>query len=246
MAITREELESILDKKLHPITQSMQFINDHYEQMVKTVAELQQTNTEIREENKILKSQVLSLSNDLKQQKTSLDEQEQYNRRDCLEIKGIPFQHEENANEIVKAVGSLVDVDISDEDISVCHRLPVNNRPNRGGGTHSPPKPPTLIVKFVRREVRDKLYKARIDLKGKSTRDLYRFEAGADNRIYIAESLTKKKKELFTACLTEKRNLKFMSIWSNYGRIYIRMSRETRPVYISSVSDLAKLKAYVE
>ena len=49
---------------------------------------------------------------------------EQYTRRECVEISGIPQKPDESTNTIVKQLGKAVGVEIADIDISVSHRLP--------------------------------------------------------------------------------------------------------------------------
>ena len=56
---------------------------------------------------------------------------------------------------------------------------------------------PAIIVKFVRREVRENFYRGRKRLKSASTADLGFSEA---KKIYINESLTQKNEELFKDC----------------------------------------------
>ena len=46
------------------------------------------------EENASLRTQILSITNDLKQAKKSLNDLEQFTRRDCTEIRGIPLSEE--------------------------------------------------------------------------------------------------------------------------------------------------------
>ena len=48
----------------------------------------------------------------------SLDEQEQYQRRDCVEIKGIPTTEDENTSDLVVQVADLLDVEL-EESVSV-------------------------------------------------------------------------------------------------------------------------------
>ena len=50
--------------------------------------------------------------------KEPLNKQEQYTQRDCLEIRGLPATTTENTNDLVKAVGKLIGVEIKDNDIS--------------------------------------------------------------------------------------------------------------------------------
>ena len=57
---------------------------------------------------------------------------------------------------------------------------------------------PAIIVKFVRREMRESLYQARKRLKSITTAD---FDFSVDKKIFINESLTPRNKELFKVCL---------------------------------------------
>ena len=79
--------------------------------------------------NKILEATVhiperqnLSVERQLCTHLEESSEKDQYGRRQCLEIRGIPFPEtpaDENTDDVVKQVGKLVDVNISDQDISV-------------------------------------------------------------------------------------------------------------------------------
>ena len=56
-----------------------------------------------------------------------VDNLEQYIRRDCLEIRGIPAQEEETwaaLNETVQRIGEVMEIQVKDRDISISHRLP--------------------------------------------------------------------------------------------------------------------------
>ena len=123
MALTREDLEEILeqklDKKLDPILKSVQFMSERLDEMTRKLDKLEQEKTEILRESHRLKSECLHLSNELNQVKTNLNDLEQYTRRDCLEIRGIPIQTDrEDTDEIVKKVGEMVGVSIESKDIS--------------------------------------------------------------------------------------------------------------------------------
>ena len=60
-----------------------------------------------------------------------MDENEQYDRRQNLEIAGIPSKTGENTNKIVQEVAKLMNVNLTEDLISTSHRLPVSQRPNR-------------------------------------------------------------------------------------------------------------------
>ena len=74
----------------------------------------------------------------MNQMKAEFDDQEQYIRRDCLEIRWIPIPSaKDDTNQIIKNVGSIVDVPIEDNDISISHRMKSENAV------------PPIIVKFT-------------------------------------------------------------------------------------------------
>ena len=96
--ITTERLEKILDEKLNPLSEQLKealatvkTLNTKIEQMEDTFGMLQEENKALKQEQVSLKAQVLRSANDLKLVQKSLNDLEQYTRRDCLEIRGIPL-----------------------------------------------------------------------------------------------------------------------------------------------------------
>ena len=77
-----------------------------------------------------------------------------------MELQGIPTSAQEDLNEIVKNIGSIVDVCIEDKDISSSHRL------------KSDSATPPIIFKFTCRCFRDHLYKARSKLNDLTIEDI--------------------------------------------------------------------------
>ena len=57
-------------------------------------------------------------------------------------------------------------------------------------------------------------------------------------RFFIAESLTRKNKELFKKCLDARKSLNCKFIWTNQGRIYLRESSDTPAKLIAVVKDI--------
>lgn len=73
---------------------------------------------------------------------------EQYSRRDCVEIKGIPVN--KNTDDVVIDVAKLMDVPLKSEDISISHRLPQS----KNSKYH-----PIIMAKFTSRKARYMLQK---------------------------------------------------------------------------------------
>ena len=119
------------------------------------------------QENKQLKTDNLNLSNNIKMNRATINNLEQYTRRECIEISGIPVQPEENTDEIVIDLGSQMGISLNHCDISVSHRLPKSGNSNSNANLV-----PKIIAKFVRRSVRDDYYKARKNLRSITTADL--------------------------------------------------------------------------
>lgn len=197
-AITKDVLASILDDKLKPIMSTMEglkesvhFISDKFDTITKNFDELEKRFSATELENKHLKAEVLRLSSIVEHHSVQINDIEQYSRRDCVEIAGVPEGEQENTNELVMKIGNLIGVNINESDISVSHRLPKPSYSSRAreGMPGFNTNHPKIIVKFVRRVTKEQFYRARKHLKDKSTRDIG-FSTASVNKIFISESLT--------------------------------------------------------
>ena len=127
----------------------------------------------------------------------------EYLRRDCLEISGVPPSTNYTCNEVVMAVGEAIGIQVKEEDISTSHPLPTFNKD----------APPKLIVKFTRRDTRNSFYTNRRKLIDKKICHLPKLGCTEENSIYISESLTRYKKELFREVNKWRKRIK----WSIFG-----------------------------
>ena len=88
----------------------------------------------------------------------AVDQGEQYSRRNCLRITGVPEEATENTDEIVLKLAFDLGTDIRLSDIDRSHRF--------GRIDSARARPRDIIVKFATRQ---KLYKVRSSLKDKVT-----------------------------------------------------------------------------
>ena len=65
-----------------------------------------------------------------------------------MEISGVPRSESYSSNDIVRSVGKLIGIQVTDGDISTAHPVPSFK-------TDALPK---IVVKFVRRDVRNRFY----------------------------------------------------------------------------------------
>ena len=85
---------------------------------------LKDENKILQDENKTLKATIHSIESSLESVTRANNDLEQYTRRECVEIRRIPVAanpSEEQTNNIVKDVGKLLGVDITENYISVSH-----------------------------------------------------------------------------------------------------------------------------
>ena len=169
-ALTAEALTMILDKKLEenlrPFHQAMDdlklsvnFVSEKFDSLTMRVSEMEGKCEEALTENKFLKAEILRLSNVVKQHSEVISNIEQYSRRDCVEISGLPEESDEDTNALTIKVGSLMGLKINESDISVSHCLPLKRqsqsyssrlRPRAGAVSNTVDQHPKIIVKFVR------------------------------------------------------------------------------------------------
>ena len=121
-----KDLESLLESKLKPIqTQAPHHSRldalfkkvDNYKALQARLDSLEARNASLEAENAKLVSKLQFCE-------ASLNNLEQYSRRECVEISGIPETEDENTKEIAIKVGSLIGVHITESDLSVSHLLP--------------------------------------------------------------------------------------------------------------------------
>ena len=182
-----EDIETLLDSKLEPIRERLDNLvkkmNDNQKALQDKINNQDLKIESLKVENTQLANK-LQISQDKYEE--GLNNLEQYSRRECVEISGIPERQDEDTNDLVMKVGSLIGLDIS-----VSHRRPrrtysaaVSDGPH--ASSNAPSRAPNIIVKFIRRNIKDRFYKARKHLRNKSTKDLDPSRYSGD-RIYISE-----------------------------------------------------------
>ncbi|XP_078580526.1 uncharacterized protein LOC144872269 [Branchiostoma floridae x Branchiostoma japonicum] len=133
---------------------------------------------------------------------------EQYSRKNCLLVFGIPpppsTEGENCAETIIEFTKKHLNVDMKASDIDIAHRV---GRPRDGAQP--------IIVKFSNYAKRSQVYMSKKQLKGKRN--------AMDKPFVIRENLTKQNLELFN-CV--KRLPRVISVWTRDGKIYAKVNRE--------------------
>ena len=170
-----------------------------------------------------LKGQSNGIENQGKQEAEKLDAIEQYSRTQNLEIIGIPEKPGESTNDTVIEVAKSVNIEITPEQISTSHRFPAKLKKY---GNESLGAPPPIIVRFISRDVRNRLYANRKLLRGKK------------NHVFINENLTCYRKKLFWNAKQKAKLNQFHYFWTSNGNIFVRKCEESQTLMIKNEKEL--------
>lgn len=186
---------------------------------------------------------------------STVDDLEQYSRRNSIRISGIPeVQHEDVQSRVLDLFNHKMGVDTSIDDVDRMHR--VGKRGDR---------PRAVLVKFATYRAREAVYRAKKFLKPGAERPTRNAPAwtmasaaGLDdydaahpedsvipdpsepfNNVFIAEDLTEIRKSLLFECRRARRAQKVSDCWSLDGRVNIR-DNAGNIKHIKVVADLAQ------
>ena len=113
-----------LTNRCSQIEQSIQFLSEKYDTVLEI---LQATNKQVAKLEAIINEeadQIAKLQDIDYEKDCTIDAMQQYLRRDCIEITGIPTLPLDNPKQLVLELGSLIDVNIIGGQISTARRLP--------------------------------------------------------------------------------------------------------------------------
>lgn len=171
--------------------------------------------------------EIAALKSELNATKAAVNELEQYSRRLCLNISGIPESDGENTDNLVLKVATAAGVSMTSADIERSHRV---GRPGSG-------KTRTLVARFTAWRAREGLYSARKNLEA-SRCDL---PADVLKNTFISENLTKTNMAVMYAARQLRRSGKIHSVWSDNCRMKVRKERDGATNVIKTLDDLRDL-----
>ena len=197
---------------------------------------------------KFLEAENRGLTKKVARLEAAANETEQYSRRNCLRVSGVPESPNEDTDELIMSIATAIDVDLDLRDVDRSHRL------GKPSTTESPrARPRYILVKFATYKMRHKFYKARTLTEDRGHKG-----------VFINEDLTKARSKLLYEVRRRVKSDQLKSAWSADGTILIRTSdrdgrdRTSRitsdgdlPVYMYSRLSLSRLRlsritAYLE
>ena len=110
----------------------MNAVNSKYDKLVQSLEDLDEAKNKQIRENAGLKGELFKSTYELKLLKKSLDDLEQYTRREGLEIRGIPLPStptEVNQTDyIVSQLAKKIGAPVQKSDKSASHRIPIRKQ----------------------------------------------------------------------------------------------------------------------
>ena len=163
------------------------------------------------------------LSKKVKELQSALEEQEQYSRRQCLRIYGLPENRNESTDDLVISLAGKMGITMDKQDIDRSHRIRPRRETQSLQAPTQPARPKPLIVKFARYNARRLMYGAKSRLKGTG--------------VVIREDLTASRQALFSRTSSHQ-NTKYT--WTMDGRIFT-LTKDGRKVPVRNATDVERL-----
>ena len=189
--------------------------------------------SELHRQQKPYKDELLAKDNEIKTLKETisvldkqLDNLEQHGRRDSLRIAAIheKEEHDDTDAAVLKICQAIkVDPPVQPTDIAVSHRV---GRPAEG-------RTRQLIVKFATRNVRERVYSTKKELKNVRKNENMK-------NVYINEDLTKFRANLARDARALRTSGLINETWTQYGKIIVK-DKQNR---ISVIHDPSELQAF--
>ena len=182
------------------------------------------------EEIRELREDLEEAKAELEETKVKLNELEQYSRRLCLNVTGVPERPDEDTNQLVRDLAKMAGVNISPGDIDASHRV---GAPKQG-------KARTVIVRFTHFPARQALYNARRELRKPRPFHGSTVSAETANQVFVSDNLTRENQLVLYKARQLKKDGKIFAAWSDVGKVKIRASQGGPTHVIRSVADLMK------
>ena len=225
-----------LKTEISQLCESQEFLSGQHDSLNKNYDNAVKVNDKQRQKIRKLNQ----CTNDLKKQRNNeepkVDELEQYDRRQNLIFEGVPKFQNENVTEIILSLASKLGVNLTANDISIAHRLPVkrprlNSKSNVTNRRH-----PGIIIRFISRQKRNEMY-----LNRKKAKDISDFPVQGMNKLYVNENLTQRRKRLFWLAKQKAKKLNNKFIWTSNGQIFIREDEKADSLPARTEYDLDNL-----
>ena len=176
-------------------------------------------------------AEIKSLREDLKKATSQLNELEQYSRRLCVNISGIPETTNEDVKKLVLDISGVTGAHLVPGDVDVAHRV----------GKHKPGKTRTIIARFATITKRQAFYDARRALRGARAVPGSGLTDEVLGNTFISDNLTQQNEFLLYQARQLKKKGKLFAAWSDQGRLKVKEKQGASTRVFRSTDDLREL-----
>lgn len=208
---------------LNGVKDSQAFISDKYDTLLTEIRELKQQNKHLGDEMVGLKRTISDRDHEIESLKVQLNDLDQYGRRFNLEISGVQDAGKVDTMVILEKLAGQIDVPFNKDQIQAAHPLKQNNTD----------RPPTLIVQFTRKDVRDQWI-----VQGKKT---FKEATPGPTKTYFNENLTPANRLLHKETRVRAKANGYSFVWVKNAKILVRKDATASLLHIKCKADLAKL-----
>lgn len=223
----RKDVEPLLELKA-----SVELMSEIHDETLRELKNLRKEAQDLRSDNIKLKKDVSDLH-------LRIDQLDQHARDNNIEIQCMPEFANENLVTSIKQLASVVSCPLEDKEIMTCSRVAKANP--------SSSRPRSVVVKLYSPRKRDELLAACLKYnKSKTSEDLKLNSAalgisGAKQRIYVAEHLSPKNRELQAKARQVKRDKKYSFLWVRNGRVLLRKDDKSPAIWVKNLEVLDSL-----
>ena len=176
-------------------------------------------------------AEIEALREELADTKAQLNSLEQYSRRLCLDVSGVPETPGEDTDRLIMHTAKLAGVEIKKEDIDRSHRV----------GAVKPGKTRTLVVRFACFSKREALYGARRQLRQPRPFEGSTVTAEVAKKVFVTDNLTRENQYILYKARQYRKEGRLHSAWSDVGKLKARLRENSPTTLIHSLRDLEKL-----
>ena len=180
-------------------------------------------------------AEIKTLREDLRNVTSQLNDLEQYSRRMCVNISGIPETTNEDAKQLVLDLSGITGAQLEPTDVDVAHRI----------GRPRPGKTRTIIARFSTLAKRQAFYNARRELREAEVRARAapgsRLTGEVLQKTYISDNLTQHNELLMYQARQLRKKEKLFAVWSDQGKLKLKEKKGASTKIFKSVDDLRKL-----
>lgn len=225
-AVLNVELQTVKDE-IKEMKNSMQFMNQQYEDFRKQHLEWEGTIEDIKMKNE-------AMQETMRLMESRINQLEQNARANNVEIQCLPEKSDENLLSIVSKIGDAIKCKLNDEQIVKCTRIakmhPESNRPR------------SVVVQFSSTRIRDKFLAANIEFNKSQPLDkLNTSHLGLEGKkwpIYVVEHLSPANKALCAATRSKAKDKGYAHVWVRGGRILVRKTDSSKYIVIKNHNSL--------